>query len=825
VTLLRKRCIGSGRKEKRGNLLAVAIISVVLFACISAVGTHALTTVTAHSPTNRNMSSDSRSDPSAYLYGFHLYNTTNIDIPATGGDLNLTFPSGWNVTNLGLNFFNGSLTKEVILNSTPITTSVMVSAAGGFSGSVSLNSLISPKIPVNSTVYQVQFNVTALMIGEPENFSFVYNVANSTYPPVDGNTGIAQRFFIANDAQNLTIQLSMFELPGTTRNLTVEVRRSTTDNHMGGLIKSISVPSTSIPLARNTVTINIPLVNLTAGYYFIALHTQGWLNSGGGYVVDTTLSKKPSSPSPGWMTFDRGVDWQNQTDIAGTIYYFGGFRLAVTTIPKPVPSEINLRINGFPVANTLNWNQTVWNNVSPYTFNVTSNYQVPLLNLTYKAWVYYYGANRAFTKGYHIMINGDPDENTTATNSTRNFAMMYEELGPSDLSRSGVVNFTSSTISLNLKLFNSSSMEIAGMLNVTAVAQLQMIPVSQTYSGPSSLELQFILNNTHPGGPYDNVSLAENALVIGSITSQIDNVMINNQTISRSLWSYNLGNRFLSISRGAFNLTSIPQFTFQYGSSINCTVTVFNNCTASASAVIEEPRSYPTPTASMQIQNTSQILDIYGPFKVYITVTNTSGYVINDTLLNLTDGSYIFNRTVTGEGIYGITITSVDQTGYNATRWVGAATVSDYVLSSPAISLSPSGNITSQQNLTISANVSYIGEPEFTFKGTINFTLRVGETGTIVQLTADKNNATGLYQAVYTVPTVHSATLLTIGAEACDIKNRISANSTSIYILPASNRPPQNPPPSMLGTIELGIVAVILLVPILAYLIAKYRKR
>jgi hypothetical protein len=227
----------------------------------------------------------------------------------------------------------------------------------------------------------------------------------------------------------------------------------------------------------------------------------------------------------------------------------------------------------------------------------------------------------------------------------------------------------------------------------------------------------------------------------------------------------------------------------------------------------------------MEIRNTSPILDLDGPTKVYITVTNTSGSIINDTLLNLTSGSYIFNSTVTGEGIYGIKITSVDQGDYNATRWIGAATVSDYVLLSPIIGLSPAGNLTSQQSLTITANVSYLGEPGFTFQGTVNFSIYVGETGAIVQIAATRNSTTGLYQAVYTVPTVYSPTLLTIRAEACDIENRISANSTSIYVFPASNPTPPNPKPSMLGAIELGIVAVLLLVPIFAYLIVKYRKR
>jgi hypothetical protein len=823
--MITKTFIGSERKKKRSDLLAIVIISIVLSACISVTTIHSPTAMTASSPTNRNVSADLRSDPSAYMYGYELYNITNVNIPVTGRNINLTLPYGWNVTSLGLNFFNGSLTKKMIVNSTAITTSVMGSITGGFSGSFSLNSLSSPLIPKNSTVYQVQFNITALTIGQASNSSFTYAASNSTYPPVDGNTGMAQRFFIADDAQNLTIQLSMLKLSGTERNLTVDVRSSTSDNHIGGLIKSVTVPSSAISLARSPVTINIPYVNLTAGYYFITLHTQDWLDSGGGYIVDTTLSKQPSNPSTGWLTSNRGVNWQNQTVIAGSTYYFNGFRLSVNSTPKPIPSEINLRINGYPVADTFIWNQTVWNSVPPYTFMITSDYQVPLLNLTYKAWVYHYGSNRLFPEGYYIMLNNATSETTTATNSTHNFPMMSAVLGTTNLSSSGVVNHTSSTITLNLKLFNNNSQEIAGTLHVAAAAQLQMIPVSQTFSGPYSLELQFIINQTQPGGAHNNVTLSENALDVGNITSQIDNIIINNVTISRNFWSYNLENEFLNISREAFNLKSIPQFTFRYGSSINCTVTVFNNCTASASTVIQEPASYPTPTASMEIQNTSPIQDVNGTFKVYIIVTNTSGSVINDALLNLTGGSYIFNSTVTGEGVYGIKITSVDQGDYNATRWVGAATVSDYVLSSPTIILSPAGNLTSQQNLTISANVSYAGEPGLTFEGTVNFTLYLGETGTIVQLAATENSTTGLYQAIYTLPTVYSTTLLTIRAEACDVENRISTNYTSVYVSPASNQKPPTPGPSILDTIELGIVAILLLVPIFAYLIRKFRKR
>jgi hypothetical protein len=820
MTMAKERSIISTRERRYNNLLAVMVIAAILLACLTTGGIQTSPTSSATPVNNSGAPGNSPSDPYAYMYGFHLYNLTNLNIPLSGENFNFTYPSNWTVTGLALNFFNGTMVRSTVINSTPVSTSVLIRVTGGYFGVAWTN---NPRIPPNSTIYQAQFNITSLKVGQTSISTTPNALANSTYPTIDGNIGMAQRFYIASQVRNLTVQLSMFRLNGTGRNLAVEVRSATSDNHVGGLIKSVSVPPAIIPLGRTPVTISIPYVNLTAGYYFIALHIQDWLSSGGGYVVDTTLSKQASNPSSGWLTSNRGVNWQNQTEIAGTSYYFNGFRLSLQTIPPPIPSELNLKINGFPVADNFIWNQTVLNNVSPYVFLITSNYQITLLNFTYKAWVYTYGSNRLFQNGYHIMVNGNPADNTTALNTTHNFTMMSITLNSTDLSKPGVINSTSSTIKLNLKLFANSTQEIAGILNVTATAQLQMIPVSQTYTGPYSLKLQFNINMTNPGGPYNNVTLAGNALSIGPIANQIDNVILNNSIISRNLWTYNSGTGFLNVSRGAF--TMIPQFTFLYGNSINCTVTLFNNCTASTSTTIKGSRPDTTPIANVIIQNTTPILDIDGPTNVYITVTNTTGIVINKTLLSLTGQLYIFNWTLTGEGIYGIRITSVDQTGYNATRWIGAAVVDDYQLSLHVPTLTPSGNLTWRQNVTISADVSYVNHPELMFNGNVTFSVYVGDTGLVVSLSATKNSSTGLYQAVYTAPLVYSTTLLTIRAEACDIKHRISANFTSTYATPQTLIPPPPIEPSSLWILELAAIAIILLIPTIAYLIERYRKR
>jgi len=186
---------------------------------------------------------------------------------------------------------------------------------------------------------------------------------------------------------------------------------------------------------------------------------------------------------------------------------------------------------------------------------------------------------------------------------------------------------------------------------------------------------------------------------------------------------------------------------------------------------------------------------------------------------------YKFNSTVTGEGIYGIVITSVDSTLYNATRWIGAAVVEDYQLSSPILTLRPSGNLTSTQSVTISARLTYVNHSDFAFNGTVVFSVYSTGTGTVSRLVATRNSTTGYYEAVYQVPLVASITLMTIRAEATDIKNRISTNTTFTYVFPAGNPTTPTLPSSNLGIIELTIVAVILLVPIFGYLIRKYRSK
>jgi hypothetical protein len=820
MTMTRERHVTSGRKKEHNRLLAIILITTVLLACVSTVGFQTPPKASANSDISRNAAGNGLLDPLAYMYGYHLYNMTNWGIPLEGGNFSLSFPANWNVTSLGLNFFNGTVGKGTIVNSTPVTTSVTSLSGIGYLGTFS-----SFKIPPNSnlTIYQALFNITALRVGQTSSWVTANDQSNTTFPLIDGNLGISQRFFIANRAQNLSVQISMFRFEGTVGNLTVEVRSSTSDSHIGALIKSASISAVSIPLAKGPVTVNIPYVNLTAGSYFIVLHTKDWVSSGGGYSAETTLSKIASNPTSGWLTSNRGVDWQSQVDIAGVLYYFNGFKLKVRVTPQPTPSDLNLKINGFTVADNFIWNQTVWNSASPYGFVISSDYPLPLLNFTYKLWTYVYGFSRPFPKGYHIMINGNKNLNSTPSDTQHNFTMMHAALGMSDLFKQGVVNSSASTINLNLRLFANSSLAIAGTVNVTATVQLVMKPVSETFTGPYSLKLQFKINHTEPAGPQNNITLTEDSLAIGPINNVVDNVIIDDESVARNSWTYDLGNRFLNISREAF--ASLPEFTLLYGSSFNCTITTFNNSTADTAVAIKGNQPYTTPIASIQIQNSTPILDLDGPILVNFTVTNPSGVLVNNTRVTLAGGLYIFNWTFAGEGVYGIEILSVDPTGFVATRWIGAATVSDYQLSSPRLTLDPSGNLTSQQSVTISANVTYVNQPGFTFNGTVRFSIYVGETGTITQLVATKNSTTGLYQAVYQVPMVNSVTLLTIRAEACDLKNRISTNLASTYLLPTNNPPPPNPEPSSLGIIELAIVAVILLVPTFAYLIAKYRKR
>jgi hypothetical protein len=519
------------------------------------------------------------------------------------------------------------------------------------------------------------------------------------------------------------------------------------------------------------------------------------------------------------------VDWQNQVNIGGSTYYFAGFRLSFQTAPPAIPSEVNLRINGVPVADNFIWNQTVWNSASPYVFAVTSNYEIPLLNFTYKAWYYNYTTtpNRLIPQGYYIMVNNNHAENTTALNTGHGFPMMYVTLNSTELQQAGAINSTASTITLNLKLFNSAQQEIAGSFNVTGVVQLQMKPVSQAYTGPYSLTLQYEINNANSQWGQDNVTLAQSALSISPITSQIDNVFINSTRYTpRNVWTYSLATESLNVSREAF--TSVPQFTLENNTLLNCTVTLFNNCTATAQAIIKGAQTYPSPEADLIVQNATPILDLDGPPSVYITVTNPGGVVINETLLSLTGEQYTFNSTVIGEGIYGIKITSVDYTGYNATRWIGAAVVEDYQLSPPVLTLTPSGNITSGESVKISAGLTYLNHPDFTFNGTVIFSVSL-LGGPTMNLVASRNSTTGLYEAIYSVPTVSSATLMTVQAVATDIRDRISTNSTTTYIVPTASTTILTLPPSSLAIIELGIIAVILLVPIVAYLIAKYRRK
>jgi hypothetical protein len=276
----------------------------------------------------------------------------------------------------------------------------------------------------------------------------------------------------------------------------------------------------------------------------------------------------------------------------------------------------------------------------------------------------------------------------------------------------------------------------------------------------------------------------------------------------------------LGVFREAF--TSLPQFTLLSGSNLNCTVTVHNNFNATATITDYLPAT--TPTATIRVQNTTPLVDLDGLTQVNITVTNPNGSLINNTELPL-GGPYKFNLTVTGEGIYGITFISKDTTGHMATRWIGAATVDDITLAAPTVTLTPSSNLTSQQTVLIYANASYINHPEILFNGNLTITIYVGDTGAVTQLQATWNSTIKLYQVAYQAPLVSSITQLIIRVQACDSKNRISTSFASTYVTPGQSKTPPPVGPSIMAIVILAIIALLVLVPTLAYLVEKYRKR
>nr|MDO8135138.1 hypothetical protein [Candidatus Njordarchaeum guaymaensis] len=822
MTRFRQRNVNSPVKKSCIGFLVLMIVGSAMLGCLITTETHySPPTVLADPNANDKAPSCDFLDPDAYLNGFHLYNVTKWNTTSEGAYLNLSYPVNWNVTALGLNFFNGTLQQTIVENTTTVTAWVTQEAGSGYQGSIT-----NLKIPGNSTVYQAQFNITGLKVGETSLWSTVNGLSNSSYPMIDGNVGIAQRFFISNHARNLTIQVRLMRIEGTVRNLTVEVRSSTFDNRVGGFIKAASYAPTAIGTGSTWVTLAIPSVNLNPGYYFIVLHTDSWLRSGGGYQAETTLSGHAISPSSGWVSFDRGVNWDNLVNLTSiSSYYFNGFKLKVHVVPPPTPSDLNLRIADFQVADNFIWNQSVWSSAPSHSFKITSDYPIPVLNFTYKVWVYTYGSNNLFNKLYKIQVQ-NCYKNTTAVIQNRNFTMMYVNLVQADLLNPGVINSSTSTVTLKLRLFLNNT-AVGGTLNVTANAQLTTRRLGISFTGPYSLKLAF--NYTHSGGLYNNVTLAETALTIGPINNLIDNVYINGSMVSRSRWSYNSNESWLYISREAF--TILPQFTLLNGSFFNCTVVTFNDFTASVSTIVKGSVDT-TPIGSVQVVNSTPLVDLEGVRQVNITVTAPNGTLINSSNLTVIGGLYKFNWTLdSGAGIYGLKVISVcNGSGNVTTRWIGAATVNDFVLAPPNIILARvngtilTGNLTSGRTILILANISYVNHPEFAFSGIVNITIYLGTTGEVDRLPATWNATTKTFDATYVPPSVDSPIPLTIYVEAVDLKGRISANSTFTYLLPHSTTDIPQGQPSIVGILELLVIGLILLIPVVAYVVEKRRR-
>jgi hypothetical protein len=818
MTTIGKMNRDSRMKKGSVGLLVLLIVGPFIIGCLMTAETHSsLPTVVANSQITNKAPGHSYIDPNAYMNGFHLYNATKWNTTSGGEDFNLSYPTNWNVTSLGLNFFNGTLAKNNATGTLTLS-DFMTYRNGEYQGNITGLSILG-----NSTVYQAQFNITGLKVGTG-NWTTVEGTSNSTYPTIDGNIGIAQRFFISTHALNLTIKVMLMRIEGTVRNLTVEVRSSTSDMKVGGLIKAVSYSPTRINTGSNWVTLSVPYVNLSPGYYFIVLHTDNWLGSGGGYRADTTLSSQPTSPASGWVSFDRGVNWKDIVNLTSvSSYYFGGFKLMVSVTPPSTPSDLNLRINDFQVADNFIWNQSAWSSAPTHSFMITSNYSISELNFTYKVWVYTYGVNNLIDKLYKIQVNDY--KNTTAVIQNGSFTMMYINLNQTELLTLRAIDSSTSTVTLNLRLFYNNT-PVSGNVNVTASVQLTTRQLGLTFDGPYSLSLEYLY--THLGGLYNNVTLAETALTIGPIYNQIDNVHINDSLVSRNSWSYNPGVNFLYIYREAFQI--LPQFTLLNGSLFNCTVITFNNFTATVSTIVTGSEPDTTPIASIQVVNSTPLIDLEGLTNVNMTVTDPTGEIINNSLLSLTGGVYEFNWTVSGAGVYGLRITSNDSFGNVATRWIGAATVDDFVLAPPKIMLAQvngtifTGNLTSEQNILILANMSYVNHPTWGFSGTVNITIYLGGTGEVNHLVATWNATTKAYCANYTLPSVDSPTPLTIYVVAVDLKGRMSSNSTSSYLI--EHTTPNIPPgqPSIVAILEVLIIALMLFIPIVTYLAGKRRK-
>jgi hypothetical protein len=811
MSAARKSDAGLDAKGRYGRLLALCMITMVLLTSVMASGIQASPFASAKPSSNLGSAGNLPIDPTAYIDGNHLYDLRNWNIPVTGENFTLDIPAGWNMTQLGLNFFNGTLQKAFYSNETIVTTQVTSQVGADYVAYIS-----NLKVPRNATVYQAVFSITGVSMNDNNLWLFANYKSNSSYPVIDGNIGAGQRFLVSHYAESLSFQVLLAKFDGTVGNLTAEVWTSASDGSIGEFVTSVLMPSANVSLGSTWVTFSLPHCNITAGYYFMVLHSAGWLSTGGGYIAATTLTRQLSTPQAGWVTSNRGVNWENQLIIAGSSFYFGGFCLRVHI--KATASrltDINLRINDIAVGDNFIWNQSVWSAAYPYSVKIASSYPLTQLNFTYKVWYYIYGYNNPFRSGYHVTVNTN---RTITASSSGNFTFMRIVLEESYLLAQGMVNITSNTVKLNLKLYNGTNVLIAGSMNVTAWAELTRKVDGLVFTGSDSLVLNFIYH--HPEGSDNNVTLSEGAVTIGVINSQIDSIYSNNETVPRSGWIYSQALSTLGIFRDAF--ASLPEFTLLSGSKLNCTVTVFNNFTASTAITDYIPGT--TPSATIRVQNTTPMIDLDGLTWVNITVTNPSGLVINNTRLPL-GGPYSFNLTVVGEGTYGIRFISNDTIGHVATRWIGGVSVNDIILSTPEVLLNPATNLTSHQTLVILANVSYANHPEIPFNGNMSITISVAGSGATTHLLAVWNDTAKVYQASFVAPQVDSITQLSIQVHACDLKHRISTNFTSTYVVPSPGTTPPTIEPSVIGIVILGIVGVLVLVPTLAYLGERYRRR
>ncbi|MBS7247307.1 MAG: hypothetical protein QXN15_01785 [Candidatus Jordarchaeales archaeon] len=303
---------------------------------------------------NHFTSFDDLNDPSKWnTVGYDCW--MNVSLMVYEGLIEFSLPRGWNLDYLFLD-----ISDDTVLGS-------INGVINGLNGSFSVN------VP-GDRVYSAFFSFSDVVPGSV--WTVLEDRMNSGgYSRIVGGMGEAQMFLLKRNTSGISISVPVANL-GMIADLTAELRNATFNGNRWvpyGIIESVDVPSSSVPSNYSWITLNFTS-NLSAGAYFLVLHTKDWSSSpnGGYYDWGSHMEgENEGAPEGGYeiWTTDNGNSWVADVRDPYGNRYWHCMKIAPNYTDWKILNDMFLAANGLLVCNDGSWNSSMW--LTPINGNIS----------------------------------------------------------------------------------------------------------------------------------------------------------------------------------------------------------------------------------------------------------------------------------------------------------------------------------------------------------------------------------------------------------------------------------------------------------------------